>query len=358
MCTGITLIAQDGSAVYGRTMEWGSFDLESRLAIVPPGTPFQGSIPDRERTGMSWTTNLGFVGLDVLEKDMFADGMNQAGLACGMFYHAGYASYEDYDSSNAATSLCATDLVQYILGQCSSLAQVRTALEKVHVVPVPEPALGNPPPPAPVHFMMVEPSGAALVVEFLDHKMHLIDAPLRVITNAPEYAWHMTNLRNYVNLSPVALPTGELGGLNFSPLGAGSGMIGLPGDFTPPSRLVRAVAFTQTARPTKDAEETLYEHFRIMDNFNAPLGEGQGYRGSGDRTSPPKMPQALLRSFTQWTTAADTRGRVYYYHTQDNRRVRKVSINDIDFSELKGIQRFPLDTPKAQDIEDLTPRKK
>ena len=52
----------------------------------------------------------------------------------------------------------------------------------------------------------------ALVVEFLDGKMDLFDAPLRVITNSPEYPWHMTNLLNYVNLSPVALPTGELGG--------------------------------------------------------------------------------------------------------------------------------------------------
>ena len=123
MCTGITLIAQDGSAVYGRTMEWGSFDLVSRLAIVPPGTPFQGSIPPPPpallpgsipppphlfralyhhhqrlgavpppQTGMSWTTNLGFVGIETLGKDnAFVDGMNQAGLACGLFYHPGYA---------------------------------------------------------------------------------------------------------------------------------------------------------------------------------------------------------------------------------------------------------------------------
>jgi len=348
MCTGITLIAKDGSAVYGRTMEWGTFDLLSRLAIVPPGTRFQGLIPDVELPGMSWTTKLGFVGIDALERDMIVDGMNQAGLACGLFYHPGYASYEPYDARNAATSLSVTDLVQLTLGQCSSLEQVRKALENVHVVPVPEPAIGNI--PAPLHMMAVEPSGEALIVEFLDGKMHFFDAPLRVITNSPEYPWHMTNLRNYVNLSPVALPAGEIGGLNFSPLGAGSGMIGLPGDFTPPSRMVRAVAFTQTARPTKDAEETLYEHFRIMDNFNLPLGEGVGYEGSGDRQPPG------LRSSTLWTTAADTRGRVFYYHTQDNRRVRKVSINDIDFSKLNGIQRFPLDTPKAQDIEDLTPR--
>jgi len=85
MCTGITLIAKDGSAVYGRTMEWGTFDLLSRLAIVPPGTRFQGLIPDVEQPGMSWTTKLGFVGIDALERDMIVDGMNQAGLACGLF---------------------------------------------------------------------------------------------------------------------------------------------------------------------------------------------------------------------------------------------------------------------------------
>ncbi|WP_411572507.1 linear amide C-N hydrolase [Tropicimonas sp. TH_r6] len=31
----------------------------------------------------------------------------------------------------------------------------------------------------------------------------------------------------------------------FAPLGAGSGMIGLPGDNTPPSRFIRAVAWTR-----------------------------------------------------------------------------------------------------------------
>jgi len=31
-CTGVTLKAADGSVVFGRTLEWESFDLMSRLA--------------------------------------------------------------------------------------------------------------------------------------------------------------------------------------------------------------------------------------------------------------------------------------------------------------------------------------
>ncbi|NEP40932.1 MAG: linear amide C-N hydrolase, partial [Okeania sp. SIO2H7] len=34
-CTGITLKAEDGAMVYGRTMQWGKFDLESRILILP-----------------------------------------------------------------------------------------------------------------------------------------------------------------------------------------------------------------------------------------------------------------------------------------------------------------------------------
>lgn len=34
----------------------------------------------------------------------------------------------------------------------------------------------------------------------------LFENPLGVITNAPEFSWYMTNLRNYVNLSALSLP--------------------------------------------------------------------------------------------------------------------------------------------------------
>ncbi|MFZ0725270.1 MAG: linear amide C-N hydrolase [Desulfobacterales bacterium] len=102
------------------------------------------------------------------------------------------------------------------------------------------------------------------------HKKELY--PLGVITNSPSFDWHMTNLRNYINLSAVALPTKKIEDLDFAPLGGGSGMIGLPGDFTPPSRFVRAIAWSQTTRPMEKSDEAIYDLFRIRDNFNVPLG--------------------------------------------------------------------------------------
>ena len=67
----------------------------------------------------------------------------------------------------------------------------------------------------------------------------------------------MTNLRNYVNLTATNVPPIDLGRINLAQLGQGSGLRGLPGDFTPPSRFVRAVAFSQSALPSDTAAQSV-----------------------------------------------------------------------------------------------------
>lgn len=342
-CTGITLKAADGSIVFGRTLEWGSFDLKSRLAVIPRGFKYAAHMPDG-KTGLSWQAKYGVVGIDAVEKDIVVEGMNEKGLAVGLFYHPGYAEYQEYSPSQASQSLGPTDVGQYLLTNFANVDEVRDGLAKVRVVSVVEPALGF---AAPVHFVITEASGKAIVVEYLKGEMKIFDAPLGVITNAPSYDWHETNLRNYINLSPVALPGKKIEDLNFKPLGGGSGMIGLPGDFTPPSRFVRAVAFSKTARPTATGGETIYEVFRILDNFDVPLGAAEGT--GEDKTQG-------MRSATIWTSASDTNNRVFHYHTQHNRRVRMIDLKKIDFGSFNDIKRLPLDKMKAQDVQDVTPQ--
>ena len=224
------------------------------------------------------------------------------------------------------------DVCQFLLTTCATVADVKKALGEVSVMAVVEPAIGIAPP---IHLIVTEPSGKAIVVEFTKGVTTIHDAPLGVITNAPNFDWHLTNLRNYLNLSPVALPDKKIEELNFSPLGGGSGMIGLPGDFTPPSRFVRAVAFTATARPTDAGPETMYEVFRILDNFNLPLGSAEG---EGNITT------EGMRSSTIWTTAYDTKNLILQYHTQHNRRIRQVDLKKVELRTvllLPPLRRIP-----------------
>jgi len=344
-CTGIRLQSTDEGVVAGRTMEWGSFDLRSRINIIPRGKEFVGLTPDGY-TGKKWKGKYGVVGLDLLEKVTIADGMNEKGLYAGLFYHPGFAEYPKYDPKKSDISITAIDVVHYILTQFATIDEVREGMSQVRVIPVVEESIGM---PVYAHFMVTDPQGRSIVIEFANGKMKIFESPLGVITNAPNYDWHMTNLRNYVNLSTVAIPARKIEELNFTALGAGSGMIGLPGDFTPPSRFVRAVAFTQTARETKTTDETIYELFRILDNFQLGDEAGEGADISHDENE-------IKRSSTLWTTAFDTKKRVFYYHTQHNRRVRKIDLSAINFSALgDAIVYMPLDKQKEQDIEDITP---
>lgn len=343
-CTGIRLVAQDGSVTYGRTMEWGAFDLNSRVAIIPRGFEFTGTTPEG-LNGKTWTTKFGVVAMDLIEKDYLADGMNEVGLSGGMFYHPGYATYPDYDPAQADNTITALDLLSFILTQYATVEEVKSGLSDLNVVGVVQEEIGI---PVFAHWMITEASGKSVVIEYEDGEIRFFDNPLGVITNAPEFDWHMTNLRNYLNLSAVALPDKNLEDMDFSPLGGGSGMIGLPGDYTPPSRFVRAVAWSQTARPVPDSTEQVYEHFRILDNFNVPLGAAEGSDVAADLLKG-------MRSSTIWTAVWDQAEMAVYFHTQHSRRVRKVSMQGMDFSG-DAIRHIPLDREKTQDILDLTPQ--
>lgn len=344
-CTAIVLKAKDGAVLLGRTMEWGTFDLKSRLVIVPRGYRFTSTTPDG-KPGKSWRAKYGAVGIDALEKDILMGGINEKGLTVSLLYHAGFAEYQKYDPAKASDSLAPVDMLNYLLTNAATIAEARSAISAVRVVPVIEEAFGAG--PAPGHMIVCDPSGKSIVIEYLNGELTIFDAPLGVLTNAPSYDWHVTNLRNYVNLSTTGLPSRKIEDLDFRPLGGGSGMIGLPGDNTPVSRFIRAVAWTQTARPTIDGPDGIYEAFRILDNFNVPLGASEGHG---------KLDTAGMRSSTIWTVAYDTKNRVLYYHTQHNRRVRKIDLAKIDFSKPTRLVRMPLDKEPKQDVEDVTPAK-
>lgn len=346
-CTGIRLKAKDGSVVYGRSMEWGAFDLNSRVAIIPRGYEFTGLTPDGNN-GKKYKTKYGIVALDMIGKDFIADGMNEKGLATGLFYHPGYAKYPEYNKSNASNCISAQEVPNYILSQFANVEEVKQGMQKITVVGVIEDAIGI---TVDGHWMVTDKKGNSIVIEYLEGKLKIFDAPLGVITNAPTYDWHMTNLSNYLNLSMFSLKPKKISGTNFAPLGAGSGMIGLPGDNTPPSRFIRAVAWTQTARPMENSNEAIYETFRILDNFQLPLGpDGAEGAGEGQKND-------LMRSSTIWTTAWNLTDLTLNFHTQHNRRVRRVNLKEIDFSKIgKEIVHITFDEKKEQDIDDITPK--
>ncbi|MEM6933497.1 MAG: choloylglycine hydrolase family protein [Pseudomonadota bacterium] len=345
-CTGIMLTGGDGSIIRARTVEWGPFDLQVRINVVPRDFTYRsGAMPDGKE-GATWTGRFGVVGASMLDHGAPADGINEAGLTAGLFYLPGYTEYQEYVPELADNSIPGDLLASYVLSQFETVEEAAAGLSEIRVVGVVDDTLGF---PFPLHMMVGDRFGGRIVIQYIDGELTVFDAPLGVVTNSPNYDWHMTNLNNYVNLSALGLPAVEASGVTFAPLGAGSGMIGLPGDFTPPSRFVRAVAFSQTARQTEGGFDTVREAFRILDNFNIPTDAAEGAQDDVQSDD-------VIYSATQITTASDSKNLVFYYHTMFDRTVHMVDMKQIDFADIGDeIILFEAAGDREPTLVDVTP---
>lgn len=116
----------------------------------------------------------------------------------------------------------------------------------------------------------------------------------------------------------------EWNGVTLSPFGGGSGLLGLPGDVTPPSRFIRAAFYQMTAPEQATAEKTIQQAFQILNNFDIPIGIQYGVG-----QTPVDIPSA-----TQWTAATDLTNRRFYYRTMYDSSIRCFDLNTIDFSRV------------------------
>jgi len=253
-CTGISLQSQDQGVVAARTVEWALSDAQHyRMALFPRHQSYASLTPEGAN-GMTWAGKFGFVSMTAYGQNYGPDGLNEAGLYVGMYYLPGFAEYAEYDPAQKAKSLSVGDFMQWMLSNFKTVAEVRANLDKIRVINVKDERFGGA--ALPFHWKIGDASGQSIVIELVNGgQMKVYDAFLGVITNSPTYDWHLTNLRNYLHLSPDPRKPVAVGDLNLTPLGAGSGMQGRPGDYTPPSRFVRAAALTGSARPLKTSTD-------------------------------------------------------------------------------------------------------
>jgi choloylglycine hydrolase len=315
-CTGICLRAADGSIVYARTLEFGA-DLESEVLFLPRGYKTVGTTASG-KPGLTWDARYAAVGLNAYDHDVLADGVNENGLAAGIFYMPGYAEYQTITPAEESISMAPWELVTWILTNFATVEEVKAALPTIKVAAV---SYGQNQSVPPLHYAVHDASGNSLVIEYVGGELRTYDNPIGVITNSPTFDWHITNLHNYVNLTATNVPTVDLDGIKLAPFGQGSGLKGLPGDFTPPSRFVRAVALSQDAFPGQDSMSTVKLAFHILDSFDIPLGVVRPVAGSNEPFE-----------YTQWTSASDLMNRRFYYHTYNDRQVRAVELAQFDLN--------------------------
>lgn len=337
-CTGITLRTTSGSPVPARTIEWAGNDLESKYSIIPRGFRQRSFVPGGKKDGLSFKAKYGYVGLAVEQEEFVVDGLNEAGLSAALFYFPGYGKYVDYDSTKSDVTVSDLQLVSWILSNFKTIDEVKSAIGNIRIVTID-------PRGSTVHWRITEESGRQVVLEIVNKQPTFHENSLGVLTNSPTFDWHLTNLNNYVNLTSGPVQDRKIGDLTLKSFGGGSGLHGIPGDMTPPSRFVRAAIFQATAPKMPTAEKTVEQAFHILNNFDIPTGiqfaEGQPV---------PDIPSA-----TQWTVVTDIANRRIYYRTMYNSNIRCIDLKAIDFLRVEK-QSAPLDYTKRQPIEHISVR--
>lgn len=350
-CTGISFTASDGSVVTARSIEWAAERLDSRYVVVPRGHQFVSFTPDGS-DGMRFTAKYGFVGVRVMADELVVEGLNEKGLNAGLFFFPGYGSYKDFDPALGSSTLCDFQVVAWALSSFSTVDEVMDAVWDINVTGL-DKNVGA------VHWRFTDRSGRQVVLEIVDGQPNFYENYVGVLTNAPGFEWHLTNLGNYVNLNQ-----GNAGAqvwknnpkeFQVKPLSGGSGMLGLPGDPTSPSRFVRTAVYKMTAPVPQDGTGAVLQSFKILEAMVIPIGivrdpatlladdSGDGSRSSGDFLQGGKQ----MITSTQFTAASDLTSLKFYYRTMDNSRIRCLDLGSVNFAKVK-YRSVPLDTSREQ----------
>ena len=338
-CTGVRLIGADGTVVYARTLEF-AVDVHSDVIISPRGFARVGLTPD-DKDGLAWKAKYASVGANALGLPIILDGLNEAGLAAGLFYFPTAAGYMAYEPAEAAKTIAPWQLGSWVLDNFKSVDEVKANIGSIVVAATVLKQWGFSPP---VHMIVHDASGKSIVVEYVGGRLNVYDNPLGIITNSPGFDWHMTNLRNYVGFSLANRPPVDLGPVTLEPFGQGSGILGMPGDFTPPSRFVRAVAFSHSVLEPKTGDEAVLTAFHILNNFDIPKGSA--------REAHKDEHGNILADYTIWTSANDLKAKRFYFRTYEDSRIRVVDLMKANL-DAKAVVTFSMHGEET--IQPLNP---
>jgi len=332
-CTEILIKAKDASVVTVRSMEFG-VDLKSTINVQPRGELFT-SITADSTPGLQWTNKYGYVYMNVLGYTVTVDGLNEVGLSFGGLYLPGYTVYQDVPKGEESKALWNLDFGLWVLGNFSTVEEVKIAVQSVYVC-----EFKKFPIPSPVHFNVTDATGKSIIIEYTADGLKVYDNTVGILTNSPPYDWHMVNITNYLSLSPSNPDSISFNGESFSPVGQGAGLAGIPGDWTPPSRFIKALFMSHTALTPNNAAEAVNLALHFINVVDIPIGVSSIISDG-----------KVEYDYTQWVAVRDLTNRKYMFRTYDNLQVRSIDLNKLDFN--KGAKKVVIKITGGDGIVDI-----
>lgn len=317
MCTGLTLV--NGDFYFGRNLDL-DYEFGQQVVITPKNYPLTYKKMSRQNT------HLALIGMASVVDGypLYAEAVNEAGVGIAGLNFPGFASYATEilpDKDNVTPY----ELPLYLLSQCHNIAEVKEKLTQLNMVAIDfKPQM----PCATLHWLIAD-CNQALVLEVIDGVIKVYDNPVGILTNSPSFDYHLMNLHAYLGISPKQ-PEDQLVSQDLKPYGEGLGTRGLPGDFSPASRFIKAAYLkNNVVCENNDDIQNITEFFHILDSVAFVKGA--------------TITKHQTHDITLYSCCINASQGKYYYKTYTNNQINCVSLKQVDLQSSQ-LYCYPLQT--------------
>lgn len=270
MCTSFMITSKSNDVFWGRTMdlnmsmfgEGPGIDFDVHIVTIPKGTQITSQVDD-------WKAKYAMMGMASKDTFLVYDGINECGLTggCQVLKEATCDAKENI-LAQGKTPLISEEVVGYILTNFKSVADLRDNYDKLAIVDQNFPYKGGNF-KFPLHYTFIDKTGDGIVLEPVLNGGFKACKYIGATANSPEYNYHATNVRNYIGLENGDVASKAINSkVTLEPIesGTGFGLLGIPGDYTSPSRFVRAFYYSNMIDEfdSVDGMNSLYSAFHSL----------------------------------------------------------------------------------------------
>lgn len=301
MCTSIAMNTED--FYFGRTMDI-EYSFGEKVVFTPRNYPISF------RKNDTLHRHYAMLGMaSVMENyPLYAEAVNERGLCiAGLNFpdNAYYPQKEDPVRHNVSPF----ELILWLCAKCASVTDVKALMASTHLISIP---FNDDLPLTPLHWHIADREHS-IVLESTQNGLELYDNPVGVLTNNPGFHFQTTNLCQYMNLT-TACPQNCFSNIkSLVPFGQGLGCFGLPGDYSPASRFVKAAYLSLNSICEKDEMSSISQFFHILDSVSM-------IRGS-------VITPENLYDITTYSCCMNATKGIYYYKTYSNSQITGVDMN-------------------------------
>lgn len=324
MCMAATYRTRD--SYFGRNLDL-EYSYDETVTVTPRNYVFRfREMPDmashEAMIGMAYVVD-GY--------PLYYDATNESGLSMAGLNFPGNADYKPH--ADGKDNITPFEFIPWVLGQCATVDDARRLLERINLLKM---DFSEKLPLSPLHWIIAD-RDSAITVECVKEGLRVYDNPVGILTNNPPFDYHMTNLNNYMGVSPHPAENRFSDRLDLREYSRGMGGMGLPGDLSSASRFVKA-AFTKMNSLSGDSEsESISQFFHILGSVAQQRGCAEVAEGKYE--------------ITVYSSCCNVDRGIYYYTTYENSQVSGVDMHREDL-DGNSVVSYPLVRGQAINMQN------